>query len=128
MITKRERLPDERKSITHRFTIVANTNGEPTNHVFYLQVGLYPDGRPGELFLSMKNDRTPLASMIDQFAIAFSLALQYGCPISSLCQKFQGQRFEPCGLSKNKSIPMTTSVTDYVARWLLTRFGEKVVA
>ncbi len=111
---KRERLPDTRQSITHKF----NVGG----HEGYINVGLYPDGRPGELFLTMAKEGSTVGGMMDAFGTAISLSLQYGVPLEVLVNKFSHMRFEPMGHTANPDIRIAKSVVDYIFRWLGNTF------
>ena len=114
----RRRLPDERNSLTHKFSI--------GGHEGYITVGLYPDsGAPGEIFISMAKEGSSISGLMDSFATAISLSLQYGVPLSTLVDKFIHSRFEPSGFTNNKEIPMAKSVMDYIFRWLALRFLQK---
>lgn len=114
----RRRLPDERNSLTHKFSI--------GGHEGYITVGLYPDtGKPGEIFISMAKEGSSISGLMDSFATAISLSLQYGVPLSTLVDKFIHSRFEPSGFTNNKEIPMAKSVMDYIFRWLALRFLQK---
>src|SRR5690349_5972938 len=110
----RRRLPDERQSITHKFDIAG--------HEGYITVGLYEDGQPGELFLTMAKEGSTIGGLMDTVATLTSLALQYGVPLESLVKKFAYQRFEPSGFTKNPDIRNATSITDYIFRWLGCQF------
>ena len=110
----RYKLPDERRSITHKFSI--------GGHEGYVTVGLYEDGNPGEIFVRMAKEGSVIAGLMDSFATAVSLALQHGVPISILCEKFKGTRFEPSGFTGNPETPIATSIMDYLFRWLGRRF------
>lgn len=110
----RRRLPDERHAITHKFSI----NG----HEGFLTVGLYEDGQPGEIFLLMAKEGSTISGLMDSFAQAVSVALQYGVPLQILVDKFTHSRFEPSGFTKNPEIPMAKSVMDYIFRWLASKF------
>ncbi len=110
----RRRLPDERYSITHKFN-VGGLEG-------YLTVGLYEDGQPGEIFLVVAKEGSTLSGIMDAFATAISIALQYGVPLSALVKKFSHLRFEPSGFTRNKDIPMAKSIVDYVFRWMSLKF------
>jgi ribonucleoside-diphosphate reductase alpha chain len=107
---RRERLPDTRQSLTHKFTIAG--------HEGYLCVGLYPDGRPGEIFITMAKEGSTIGGIMDSFGTALSIALQYGVPLEVLVNKFSHTRFEPMGHTSNKDIRIAKSVVDYIARWL----------
>ena len=110
----RYKLPTERSSLTHKFTIAG--------HEGYITVGLYEDSSPGEIFVRMAKEGSVIAGLMDSFATAVSLALQHGVPISILCEKFKGTRFEPSGFTGNQEIPIATSIMDYLFRWLSLRF------
>jgi ribonucleoside-diphosphate reductase alpha chain len=111
---KRERLPDTRQSITHKFSV--------GNHEGYINVGLYPDGRPGELFLTMAKEGSTVGGMMDAFGTAISMSLQYGVPLEVLVNKFSHTRFEPMGHTTNADIRIAKSVVDYIFRWLGNTF------
>ena len=111
---RRERLPDTRSSLTHKF----NVNG----HEGYITVGLYPDGRPGELFITMAKEGSTFGGLMDAFGTAISMSLQYGVPLEVLVNKFSHARFEPMGFTTNKDIRIATSVVDYIFRWLAIAF------
>jgi ribonucleoside-diphosphate reductase alpha chain len=114
----RRRLPDERASVTHKFSIAG--------HEGYITVGLYPDtGEPGEIFISMAKEGSSISGLMDSFATAISLALQYGVPLNTLVDKFIHSRFEPSGFTNNKEIPMAKSVMDYIFRWMALKFVAK---
>jgi ribonucleoside-diphosphate reductase alpha chain len=110
----RRRMPETRRSITHKFEIAG--------HEGYLTVGIYEDGTPGELFITMAKEGSTVSGMMDAFGIAISLCLQYGVPLSELCRKFIYSRFEPSGYTKNPRIKMATSIVDYIFRWLQLTF------
>lgn len=110
----RKRLPDERQALTHKF----NVGG----HEGYITVGLYEDGTPGEIFLTMAKEGSVVSGLVDGFATAISLALQYGVPLEVLVKKFSHTRFEPSGMTDNKEIPFAKSILDYIFRWLASRF------
>jgi ribonucleoside-diphosphate reductase alpha chain len=114
----RKKLPATRPSITHKFSVA--------RHEGYLSVGLYEDGTPGELFISMSKEGSTVGGMMDTFATALSLCLQYGVPLESLVKKFSHQRFDPHGMTDNRDIPMAKSIVDYIFRWLGLQFlGEE---
>ncbi len=117
----RRRLPDERRSLTHHFSIGGQEG--------YVTVGLYEDGLPGELFIRMAKEGSTVSGLMDSFATAVSLALQYGVPLKILCDKFSHTRFEPSGWSGNPKIGFAKSLMDYLFRWLELRFlkGEQGV-
>ena len=110
----RRKLPDERRSITHKFSI----NG----HEGYITVGVYDDGQPGEIFLVMAKEGSTISGLMDAFATMVSLSLQYGVPLRALVDKFSHTRFEPSGFTKNPEIPIAKSITDYIFRWLASKF------
>ena len=110
----RHRLPDERLSITHKF----NVGG----HEGYLTVGLYKDGMPGEIFITMAKEGSTVSGLMDSFACAVSIGLQHGVPLRLLCEKFAHTRFEPSGWSGNPDIGFAKSIMDYIFRWLQLRF------
>jgi ribonucleoside-diphosphate reductase alpha chain len=110
----RHKLPDERRALTHKFSI----NG----HEGYITVGLYEDGQPGEIFLTMAKEGSTISGLMDAFATSISLALQYGVPLKALVDKFSHMRYEPSGFTKNPEIPIAKSITDYIFRWLASRF------
>jgi ribonucleoside-diphosphate reductase alpha chain len=110
----RHRMPDTRRSLTHRFEIAG--------HEGYITVGLYEDGQPGELFITMSKEGSTIGGLMDTVGTLTSIALQYGVPLESLVKKFAYQRFEPSGFTKNPDIRHATSITDYVFRWLACQF------
>ncbi len=110
----RKRLPDTRMSITHKFSI--------EGHEGYINVGLYEDGAPGEVFLTMAKEGSTISGMMDAFATSISLTLQYGVPLYDLVQKFGHMRFEPMGRTENREIPVAQSIVDYIFRWLASQF------
>lgn len=118
MVATRHSLPSTRHSITHKFSI--------DQHDGYLTIGLYADGRPGEVFLKMAKEGSVINGMCQAFCRAFSLALQYGLTIEEAVVRFQGMRFEPMGSTSNPDIPHADSIIDYVARYLELHFGERV--
>lgn len=111
---RRRRLPDERRSITHRFSI--------GSHKGYITVGLYDDGTPGEIFVTMAKEGSVISGLMDSFATSVSMALQYGVPLQVLVNKFAHKRFEPSGFTNNPNIRMAKSIVDYIARWLALKF------
>jgi hypothetical protein len=122
----RERLKDDRDGVAHHFTlIVRDAIGEGVHEIDgYLHTGVYPDGRVGEIFVKIGKPGDVYAAL-DQWAIAFSVALQYGAPLEALCNKFINQHFSPYGATKNKDIPRCTSIVDYVCRFLLRRYCKQ---
>jgi ribonucleoside-diphosphate reductase alpha chain len=111
---RRERLPDTRNSVTHKFNIAG--------HEGYLSVGLYPDGRPGEVFITMAKEGSTIGGLMDTFGTAISISLQYGVPLEVLVNKFSHTRFEPMGHTTNSQIRIAKSVVDYIFRWLALTF------
>src|SRR6185503_19823417 len=87
-----------------------------------ITVGMYEDGKPGEIFLVMAKEGSTISGLMDAFATAISLALQYGVPLETLVEKFSHVRFEPSGFTKNPEIPMAKSITDYIFRWMASKF------
>jgi ribonucleoside-diphosphate reductase alpha chain len=110
----RRKLPDERHAITHKFQIAG--------HEGYITVGMYEDGKPGEIFLVMAKEGSTISGLMDAFATSISMALQYGVPLEALVEKFSHVRFEPSGFTKNPEIPYAKSITDYIFRWLASKF------
>jgi ribonucleoside-diphosphate reductase alpha chain len=110
----RRRLPDERHSLTHHFSVGGQEG--------YVTIGLYEDGLPGEMFIRMSKEGSTVSGLMDSFATAVSLALQYGVPLQVLCNKFSHTRFEPSGWSGNPQIGYAKSLMDYLFRWLELRF------
>jgi ribonucleoside-diphosphate reductase alpha chain len=116
----RRRLPDERQSITHKFR-VGDQEG-------YVTVGLYEDGSPGEVFVTISKEGSTIRGLMDSVAVLTSLALQYGVPVDDLARKFSGVRFEPHGFTNDPDLPQATSIVDYIFRWLSERFGAEARA
>ncbi len=110
----RHKLQEERASITHKFNI--------GGHEGYITVGLYPDGSPGELFITMAKEGSTVSGLMDSFALAVSISLQHGVPLKLFCEKFSHTRFEPSGWSHNPEIGFAKSIMDYIFRWLQLRF------
>jgi ribonucleoside-diphosphate reductase alpha chain len=110
----RHRMTDTRMSLTHKFEIAG--------HEGYITVGLFADGQPGELFITMSKEGSTIGGLMDTVGTLTSIALQYGVPLESLIKKFAYQRFEPSGFTKNADIRHATSITDYVFRWLGCQF------
>ncbi len=112
---RRKRMPRERQSITHKFSI--------GGHEGYITAGMYPDGSVGEIFLTdIGKEGSTLRGMMNSFATAISIALQYGVPLETLVRKFSYMRFEPEGITGNPEIPFAKSMPDYIMRWLASRF------
>ncbi len=113
----RRHLPDERGSVTHKFRV-----GEQEG---YVTVGLFDDGRPGEVFITISKEGSTIRGLMDSVAVLTSLALQYGVPLEDLVRKFRGVHFEPAGFTDNPELPQANSLVDYIFRWLESRFlGE----
>jgi ribonucleoside-diphosphate reductase alpha chain len=110
----RRRLPDTRHSLTHKFNVAG--------HEGYLTVGLYEDGMPGELFITMAKEGSTIGGLMDSLGTATSVALQYGVPVESMVTKFTHQRFEPAGMTANSEIPFAKSLVDYIFRWMGIQF------
>jgi ribonucleoside-diphosphate reductase alpha chain len=111
---RRRRLPDERISVTHKFSIAG--------HEGYITVGMYDDGSPGEIFIRMAKAGSVVSGLMDSFALAISLSLQYGVPLQVLVDKYSHSRFEPSGFTTNPQIPIAKSIMDYIFRWLGMKF------
>ncbi len=112
--TKRRKLPSERNSITHKFSV--------GGHEGYITVGMYADGQPGEIFIKMAKEGSTLSGIMDAFALSVSISLQYGVPLRALVDKFVNSRFEPSGYTGNPKIRYAKSVVDYIGRWLGAKF------
>jgi ribonucleoside-diphosphate reductase alpha chain len=116
----RHRLPDERPSLTHKFSIAG--------HEGYLHIGMYPDTKmPGEIFITMAKEGSTISGLMDAFATSISIALQYNVPLEDLCKKFSHMRFEPNGFTNNRQIPIAKSIMDYIFRYLSMRFLSQPV-
>ncbi len=113
---RRERLPHTRRSLTHKFDI--------QGHEGYINVGFYPDGRPGELFITMAKEGSTIGGLMDVLGTSISIGLQYGVPLEVFVNKFAHSRFEPAGFTKNPDIPIAKSIADYIFRWLGMEFIE----
>ena len=111
---QRRKLPDERNAITHKFDI--------SGHEGYITVGLFDDGTPGEIFLTMAKEGSTISGFADAFAQAISYSLQYGVPLQVLVDKFSHARFEPSGMTKNPEVRFAKSIVDYIFRWMATKF------
>jgi ribonucleoside-diphosphate reductase alpha chain len=110
----RRKLPDERRSITHKFSI--------GGHEGYITAGMYDEGMPGEIFITMAKEGSTISGLMDAFATAVSFNLQYGVPLKFLVDKFAHLRFEPSGWTGNQQIPYAKSIMDYIFRWLGAKF------
>lgn len=111
---QRRKLPDERKSITHKFSV--------GGHEGYIIVGMYEDGTPGEIFIKMAKEGSTLSGFMDGLALSISIGLQYGVSLKALVDKLTNTRFEPSGFTENSSIRYASSVLDYIARWVGGKF------
>jgi ribonucleoside-diphosphate reductase alpha chain len=116
MNRERERLPSERESRTHQFTI-GDCKG-------YITAGLYEDGRVGEIFVKVDKQGSTVSGFADAWAISVSWLLQLGVPLEDVCKKYKASRFEPSGVTNNKNIRFATSIIDYMVRWLEGRFVD----
>ena len=110
-------LPSTRESVTHKF-LIAGYEG-------YLTIGLFEDGRPGEIFIKISKEGSTLSGLIQGFCRAFSLALQYGLSVQDAVDRFRGMRFDPMGPTNNPDIPEASSILDYVARYLELHFLDQ---
>ena len=108
----RHRLPDERVGLTHHFSIAG--------HEGYLTVGLYPDGRPGEIFIRMAKEGSTIAGLMECFGTVVSVSLQHGVPLRVLCDKLSHTRFEPSGWTGNEELGYAESIMDYLFRWMVS--------
>jgi len=111
---QRRKLPDERQSITHKFSV--------SGHEGCIIVGMYEDGTPGEIFIKMAKEGSTLSGFMDGLALSISIGFQYGVPLKALVDKLTNTRFEPSGFTENPSIRYASSVLDYIARWLGGKF------
>ncbi len=111
---RRRRLPDERRALTHKFSIAG--------HEGYITVGLYDDGKPGEMFITMAKEGTVVSGLMDSFATSISIGMQYGVPLEVLVNKFVHMRFEPSGFTNNAHIRIAKSIVDYIFRWMALKF------
>jgi len=119
--TERRKLPDERQSITHKFSIAG--------HEGYITVGMFEDGQPGEIFVTMAKEGSTISGLMDAFATAISYGLQYGVPLKFYVDKFSHVRFEPSGWTGNQQIPYAKSIMDYMFRWMALKFlGESMAS
>ena len=110
----RRRLPETRQAVTHKFDIAG--------HEGYLTIGLFEDGTPGEMFITMAKEGSTIGGLMDSVAALTSVSLQYGVPLAALVRKFSHQRFEPSGFTKNPQIRRASSIIDYVFRWMGIQF------
>jgi ribonucleoside-diphosphate reductase alpha chain len=111
---QRRKLPDERKSITHKFSV--------GGHEGYIIVGTYAEGTPGEVFIKMAREGSTLSGFMDGLALSISIGLQYGVPLKTIVDKLTNTRFDPSGFTENPAIHYSSSVLDYIARWLGAKF------
>jgi ribonucleoside-diphosphate reductase alpha chain len=111
---RRRRLSDERRAVTHKFSV--------GNYKGYITVGLYDDGTPGEIFVTMAKEGSVISGLMDSFATSISIGLQYGVPLDVLVNKFVHMRFEPSGYTNNPQIRIAKSITDYIFRWMAIKF------
>jgi ribonucleoside-diphosphate reductase alpha chain len=116
-VPRRRKLPDERLSLTHKFSVAG--------HEGYMHVGMYEDGTPGEMFVKMSKEGSTLSGVMDTLALSLSMNLQYGVPLEVLCEKLVGAKFDPAGMTMNKEIPMVKSLMDYMGRWMALKFLTK---
>jgi ribonucleoside-diphosphate reductase alpha chain len=118
----RRRLPDTRRAITHHFTIRSQ---DGSTHDGYITVGMYEDGSPGEIFVTVAKEGSTTSGLMDAFATAISIALQYGVPLEALVKKFSHMRFEPSGVTTNPEVRVAKSLVDYIFRWLASQFLDQ---
>jgi len=118
----RRKLPDTRKSITHKVEITDPSSGQ---FDLYITLGLYPRGRPGEVFLTMGKVGSTINGLLDVVGVLTSLALQHGASAEHLGQKLANTSFSPCGTTSNPDIPECSSIADYVFRWLASNPQKK---
>ena len=125
-MNERQRLPNERAGLTHRFVIksVNPLTGEPLDVKGYITTGCYPDGRLGEIFVKMDQQGSQVSGFVDSWAIAVSLLLQMGMPVEEIVRKFRGCRFEPSGQTDNPDIRIAQSPVDYIARYLEGKYVD----
>lgn len=114
-VPRRRRLSDERKAITHKFQVGSTCEG-------YITVGLYEDGQPGEIFVVLSKEGAEISGLVDSFATAISIGLQYGVPLKVLVNKYVHAKYEPSGATPNPNIPYAKSIVDYIFRWLALKF------
>jgi len=116
--TVRRRLPKERPALTHKFCVAG--------HEGYITVGLFEDGRPGEVFIRMSKQGSTVSGLTDAIGVMTSVALQHGVPLGALSEKFKNTRFDPQGVATgHPSIRTATSILDYIFRWLEVRFLDE---
>lgn len=113
----RERLPETRRSLTHKFSV--------GQHEGYITVGFFENGRPGEVFIKISKHGSTISGLLDTVAVLTSLALQYGVPVEALARKFEFTRFEPSGWTKNSELRHVNSLVDYIFRWLALECSDE---
>lgn len=118
----REKLPDTRRSITHKAVILSEKDGELNRVKFYFTVGFYPDNRPGEIFLHMDEAGSTLDGMADTIGILMSMCFQEGVPLTRMVEKLAYQQFNPQGMTENPEMRIVKSIVDYVVRWMEREF------
>jgi len=111
---RRKRLSDERQALVHKFSIAG--------HKGYITTGLYDNGQPGEIFITMAKQGSVISGLMDAFAVSISISLQYGVPLSVIVRRFSNSRFEPYGFTSNPQIRIAKSIVDYIARFLALKF------
>lgn len=123
-MTERVRLPDTRESITRKITITHSRNGDGSTEELdiYVIVGLYPDGRPGEVFIRAGKIGGTISGLLDALAVCLSIGLQSGVPLDYFTVKLRGMRFEPSGAVNLPDARRTSSIVDAIMRWLESRF------
>jgi ribonucleoside-diphosphate reductase alpha chain len=114
---ERKRLPNERPSVTHKFTVYDQEG--------YLTVSMYEDGTPGELFVTIAKEGSTIGGLMDAVAVLTSMALQRGVPLEEISRKMRHTHFEPYGDTKNPKIPKASSLVDYIFHWLENKFPEQ---
>lgn len=120
MLASRQALPSTRDSLTHKFS-VANIEG-------YLTIGMYEDGKPGEIFIKISKEGSAISGFCQAFCRAFSISLQHGLSVEDAVMRFKGMRFEPYGQTSNPDIPEASSIIDYLARYLELHFAGSQAA
>ena len=116
-MVQRKRLPDERQSIIHKFQVYDQEG--------YLIVGMYPNGRPGEIFVKIAKEGSTVSGLLDGIAIVISIALRHGVPLDSITTKLKNMHFEPYGETTHPDIKKATSLLDYIVRWLELKFAKE---
>lgn len=118
----RERLDDTRAAITHKFSVLTEDNEELDG---YINVGLFPDGRPGEVFIKIAKQGSTISGLMNTVGILTSMLLQYGVQVEVIARKLEHSRFEPSGRTQNSDIRYAKSLVDYIFRWLGTEFSDE---